>query len=110
MNREERAKQFMPFDALKGLQEELRRREKQVLWEERRLLCEEEAQKLSERLVRVQKGDAVEVVFYENGYYLTLCGAVESINRTFGFLVLCDKQIFFVDLYRIRFVKGKETS
>lgn len=27
MNRQERAKQFMPFDALKGLQEELRKKE-----------------------------------------------------------------------------------
>lgn len=27
MNRQERAKQFMPFDALNGLQEELRKKE-----------------------------------------------------------------------------------
>ena len=46
MNREERAKQFMPFDALKGLNEELRRREAKMLREEKRVLFEEEAEKL----------------------------------------------------------------
>ena len=96
----------MPFDALKGLQEELRRREKKVLREERRLLSEEEAEKLSSRLVRVKKGASVEVTFYENGYYRTLCGKVETVNCTFGFLVLAEQQIFFADIYRLRFCEA----
>lgn len=104
MNREERAKQFMPFDALKGLNEELRRREKKMLREERRVLFEEEAEKLSSRLARLQVGDAVELVFYENGYYVTLCGKAESVNRSFGFLTIGERRVYFADLYRLRFL------
>ncbi|MBQ4121385.1 MAG: YolD-like family protein [Clostridia bacterium] len=104
MNREERAKQFMPFDALKGLNEELRRREKKMLREERRVLFEEEAEKLSSRLARLQVGDEVEAVFYENGYYLTLCGKAESVNRSFGFLTIGERRVYFADLYRLRFL------
>ncbi len=104
MNREERAKQFMPFDALKGLNEELRRREKKMLREERRILFEEAAEKLSSRLARLQVGDEVEVVFYENGYYLTVSGRVESVNRSFGFLTVGGRRVYFTDLYRLRFL------
>lgn len=104
MNREERAKQFMPFDALKGLNEELRRREKKMLREEKRVLFEEEAEKLSSRLARLKAGDCVELVFYENGYYLTVSGKVESVNRSFGFLQLDGRRLYFADLYRLRFV------
>lgn len=102
MNREDRAKQFMPFDALKGLNEELRRREKKMLRQEKRVLFEEEAEKLSARLSRLQAGDCVEVVFYENGYYLTLGGKVESVNRQFGFLTIDGRRVCFADLYRLR--------
>ena len=104
MNREERAKQFMPFDALKGLNEELRRREAKMLREEKRVLFEEEAEKLSSRLARLQVGDEVEAVFYENGYYLTVSGRVESVNRSFGFLTVGGRRVYFSDLYRLRFL------
>ena len=104
MNREERAKQFMPFDALKGLNEELRRREKKMLREEKRVLFEEEAEKLSAHLLRLREGNEVEAVFYENGYYLTLCGKVETVNRNFGFLTLAGKRVYFANLYRLRFI------
>ena len=103
MNREERAKQFMPFDALKGLHEELRCREKKMLREEKRVLFEEEAEKLSSRLARLTVGNRVEAVFYENGYYLTISGKVDSINRQFGFLTVDGRRVYFVDLYRLCF-------
>lgn len=92
----------MPFDALKGLQEELRRRERKMLREERRQLSEEEAERLSHRLLRLKKGDTVEAVFYEDGYYLTVRGVVDTVNRTYGFFVLDGHKLFFSDLYRLR--------
>ena len=94
----------MPFDALKGLHEELRRREKKMLREEKRVLFEEEAEKLSSRLARLTVGNRVEAVFYENGYYLTISGKVDSINRQFGFLTVDGRRVYFVDLYRFGFV------
>ena len=43
MNREDRAKQFMALDALKGLREELKKREEQYLRERKKELTEEQA-------------------------------------------------------------------
>ena len=53
MNREERAKQFMPFGALKGYPEALKRREKKPL--PRRELSEESLEELNRR----QSGDLI---------------------------------------------------
>ncbi len=91
----------MPFDALKGLNEELRRREERSCREARRLLSEEAAAKLSGRLLRLKKGMTVEIVYYENGHYLSENGRLEEIDPVFCFLVLSGKQIFFTDIYRI---------
>ena len=59
MTREERAKQFLPFDALKGLQEELRHQEWLANRVPRRQLSDEAAALLSRRLSRVKRGDRI---------------------------------------------------
>ena len=51
MNRQDRAKQFMAFDALKGLQEELRIREERRTRVEKRHLTEEQHTKLIKQLL-----------------------------------------------------------
>lgn len=60
MSREERAKQFMPFGALKGYPEALARREKKPL--PRRELSEESLEELNRRLRQLTLGDWVEVL------------------------------------------------
>lgn len=101
MDRRDRAKQFQPFDALKGLQEELRRREEKRLRVPRRILSEEEAERLSRRICRLRKGDTAEITFYEGGHYITRRGQITVLDTVFMFLVLDDKKIFFADIYRI---------
>lgn len=102
MDRRDRAKQFQPFDALKGLQEELRRREEKRLREPRRTLSEEEAERLSRRISRLQKGSFAEITFYEGGHYITRRGEITVLDPVFLFLFLDEKKIFFADIYRIR--------
>ncbi len=102
VNREERAKQFQPFDALKGLQEELRRREMRVLAEKKRLLSEEEEERLSRRLCRLRKGDWVEFSYYDRGFYRTGEGRVLTLDRENGLLRLEGKTLSLQDLYRLR--------
>ena len=67
MNRVDRAKQFAPFDALKGLQDSLRMKE----FEHERLqmgdLTEEKVVQISNTLLSLKKGDMVEATFFENG-------------------------------------------
>lgn len=105
--RRQRAKQFLPFDSLKGLHEVLREKEKAREREPRRELSEEEQEKLSGQLIRLEKGSEVEAVFYRAGRYVRLRGRVEEVDGVCKCLVLTAaggdfRRIFFDSLYRIR--------
>lgn len=102
MNREERAKQFQPFDALKGLREELKLREMRVLEEEKRLLAEEEAAVLSRRLAALRGGELVEFSVYDRGHYRQGEGRVVGLDRNEGYLRLENERLCLLDLYRLR--------
>lgn len=98
MNREERAKQFMAFDALKGLKEELKRREEKMLRIKKEELSEEKIQELSQKIATAKKGDRLIVTFYFSGYYVRVCGDVQEINSAYKYLKVCDNKIAFEDI------------
>lgn len=80
MSRVDRAKLFIPFDALKGLQEILREKEKEV--EERKELSEESLMELQEELNKVDKGSTVFIKYYKNNKYVDISGIITKINFT----------------------------
>ncbi len=98
MNRAERAKQFLPFDALKGLQDELKIREERLTCVEKAELTEEACERLSSILATLNKGDFVSVTFYFSGKYLCAEGQVGEINPTYRYLKLGDFKIPFGDI------------
>jgi len=95
----------MPFDALKGLREELLLREKMALRTSRHELFEEEAERLSHAILSLSPNTRVELLFYDNGYYRSLIGEVLTVDTVFSRLVLlCDgekRTVFFHDIYRL---------
>lgn len=101
MNREERAKQFMAFDALKGLREELKKREEKYLKEQKHELTEEESLILSQKIATLHKGDMVKITFFHNGHYVVLPGELQSVNTAFKYLAVNDRRISFEDIYDI---------
>ena len=62
MSRENRAKQFMPFAALKGLEEALEKKEKIVV--PKAELCDDYKEQLDFRLSQMQCGDMVTAVYF----------------------------------------------
>ena len=78
MSRADRAKLFVPFDALKGLQEILREKEKEV--EERKELSEESLMELQEELNKVEIGSSVFIKYYKNKKYIDITGVITKIN------------------------------
>lgn len=90
----DRARQFMPFDALKGLQEALREKEKEV--ENRKELSEESLLELNEQLQRVGIGDCACIKFYNKQRYIVVEGNITSIN-------IIEKQIEIDNTTVIRF-------
>ena len=77
MSRIERAKQFAPFDALKGLQDTMRIKE----YEHERIvlgeMSEDEIREISNVLVSLEKGDEVLIEFFRDGHKVELSGKVK---------------------------------
>ena len=99
MSREERAKQFMPFAALKGYPEALKKKEKIVV--PKRELSEEYQKELDQKLRQVHKNDIITVIYFSNHEYLKLTGMVSRIDDTARLLKIVNTKISFDDLYDI---------
>ena len=108
----QRAKQFLPFDSLKGLREALHQKEQMRKREPRRELSEEQKEKISGVLTQLEPGTPVELVWYRGGVYRRDCGCIKVINGIYHYLVLekegAEERIFFENLYRIRVAKNFE--
>lgn len=73
-----RAKQFLPFDALKGLQEALREKEKEQ--EEKIELSEESLLELNNSFNKIEIGSKVKIKFYKNNKYVEISGTITNID------------------------------
>ncbi len=105
MNRQDRAKQFMPFDALKGLQEALRSKEEKRSRVAKAVLSEERVEEISALLVKLRRGSKVEVNFYRDGHYLVAEGEIAEVNSIYKYLKMGEERIFFDDLYDLRIIR-----
>lgn len=99
MSREERAKQFMPFAALKGYPEALRLKEKITV--PKRELSEEYGEELDRKLHEVSRGDMVTVTYFFRGEYLKISGLVSRIDPTARVLKVVNTKIPMADIYEI---------
>ena len=104
MDRADRAKQFMPFAALKGYEEALRLKEKIVV--ERVELSEERKDELDRTLRQVMRGDMITVTYYHEGEYLQMTGLVARIDATARMLKVVNTKIAFADICQIALVSG----
>ncbi len=84
----QRAKQFMPFAAVTGLDEALRRKERELGLSERPDVTDEDAAAINERLAFLGKGEEVGIVYYCAGEYETAEGIVRSVDTAFRRIAL----------------------
>lgn len=77
MSRQDRAKQFAPFDALKGLREALYLKEYERNKIAKGEVQPETAEKISKILFNMEKGDTLSVTYYFDGYYHTITGTAK---------------------------------
>ena len=100
MPRINRAAQFAPFDALKGLQEALRVKEFEHDKIEQSELSEEQAKRLSKILLEFEKGDVLEVTYFKDGYYTNESGAAKFVPEE-GVLVVAETKILIDNISNI---------
>lgn len=103
MDRQSRAKQFMPFAALKGYEEALRAKEKKIV--EKIELSDEIKEELDYCMSRLERFDLVKVTHYLKGEYLETTGVVAKIDLSASILVIVDKKVHFSDIYRLEIIK-----
>lgn len=99
-----RAAQFLPFDALKGLLEELQNRIERRSRVDKIELSDESKDAISNVLCRVKKGTEIRVKYYKNGHYLIVEGMVTKISQVYHWLKVVDTLIYFDDIYEISIV------
>lgn len=99
-NKLDRAKIFLPFDALKGFKEELRKKEKILV--EKKILSIEEKDKISKKITQIKKGVILKIIYYENNEYIEVEGMVSNIDMVYKTLTIVSKKINFNDILDIK--------
>lgn len=99
MERADRAKQFMPFAALKGYEESLREMERVSV--SRVVLGEDAQYELDMKLRSLVKGRRLTALYYLNGEYVKVSGALTHIDELRRLLIIGDRKIPIDDLLDI---------
>ena len=98
---EQRAKIFLPFAGVRGLDEALERKRQERLVEERIILSEDGEKEIDAVLSDIRKGDSVSVSYYDNGRYRTLEGKVIRKDENEGFILMENTPVYFSDIHSI---------
>lgn len=96
----DRAKQFMPFAALKGLPEALAAKEKIAVPKVE--LSPEMAAELDRKMHQVERGKVITVVYFHKDEYLKLTGMVARIDPVCRILQIVNTKIEFDDILDIQ--------
>ena len=109
MSRQNRAKLFAPYNALKEFQPAVQAKE--VLYVRRRELSEVQQERLDRQLRGLKRKDTVAVTWFQpkkdglnsdRGQYISRTGTLENIDEVFQVLVLDRQPIAFSDILEIR--------
>lgn len=96
MSREHRAKQFMPFDALRGYYDLVS--DAEIVPENKKELDQEEIDKISKVLNLVKKRDLVRIRYYKGYGYKTISGMVSMIDLVYKKIRIVDEIINMEDI------------
>lgn len=94
-----RAKQFMPFDALKGFYE-LIDNEKTII-NSKKVLSEDMESTLNDKLNRIVKGDKVIIKYYYNVDYIETTGVINKIDYIHKKIYILNSVVNFEDILNI---------
>ncbi len=100
ISRNDRARQFLPFDALNGFSDAIR--EKEIEYVEKKELSDEQIEEICNKINELEKDDAVEITYYKNKQYKEIVGNVQEINYEKKKIILYENiNINFSDIFKI---------
>ena len=98
----QRAKQFAPFDALKGFKEAIQDVNDRMELTERIVLSEDQQNQLDDLVHELRKGDRITITYYHKGRYIKLSGVFIRINDAFMTITVSGKDFSVKDILEIR--------
>ena len=102
MDRKDRAKQFMPFDTLKGLKDALS--EKEIEYEERKELSDDKLRELENEFNKINIGSKIKIKYYKNKQYVEEIGVVTKIDYIKKKIKLNEELINLSDILNIKLI------
>lgn len=99
-NKNFRAKQFIPFDALKGLKEALKEKEEIIV--SKKELSIDQQEELSKLLTTLEKNEIITLVYYRMNKYIQVTGMISKIDYYSKMIVIVKEKISFDDIIEIR--------
>lgn len=103
ISREDRARQFLPFAALEGFEEAVRKKE--IEFDEKKELSEEMEENISKTLNKIETGSIIKVNYYKFRKYVDEIAEVKKIEKYKEKIILTNgNEIFFDDIFSIELV------
>lgn len=102
MPTEQRAKQFAPFDAVVGLRQALKEKEK--IRVSRKEISEDMEKEIELTLKNLKSDSIITIVFYDalEENYIQLTGEFKKLNAQKRFIQIENCYIFFEDIYSVK--------
>ena len=101
MPMEKRAAQFLPFQAVKGLDEALLAKEKIVV--PKIELSDEMYEELDKKMHKIRKGRIITCIYFHKGEYLKVTGMVARFDEVARILQIVDTKIPFDDILDVSY-------
>ena len=103
---EKRAAQFLPFQAVKGLDEALLAKEKIVV--PKIELSEEMYEELDKKMHKIKKGRIITCVYFHKGEYLKVTGMVARFDDVARVIQVVNTKIPFDDILDVSFEEEED--
>lgn len=100
----DRAKQFLPFDALKGFREAIKTMEE--IHESKKDLSIDELNELDKKIKMVKKNDIIKVKYYYEDEYIETIDTLKKVDNVFKKLILKNNKISFDDIMDIELIRS----
>ena len=100
MTNVERAKQFLPFNALRGYYTLIKEKEK--VKENRKILSTDEYERLEREFNKVKIGCIIRIKYYLEDHYEEIEGMVSKIDLVFKKIQIVKKEIMIKDIIDLK--------
>ena len=104
MSREERAKQFLPFSAVRGLEEALEMKRQELFVDVPHVLLSDAEEEINDTLKSTVKGDVIEVEYFDGVKNTLVKGSVDYIKEKERVISVEGKTIKFEIIGKVKMI------